>query len=112
MQKVLPPPYKDREIARARARAGTPLELVARQLGHRDVVMVARVYGRFSPNRQERDRWEAIAAALDAEKSLEQCTNACTTNEKALERKRPSAWEDDSRGGTRTLDPGIMSAVL
>ncbi|HLQ23575.1 MAG TPA: tyrosine-type recombinase/integrase, partial [Gemmatimonadales bacterium] len=28
-------------------RAGMPLELVARQLGHRDVVMVARVYGRF-----------------------------------------------------------------
>ena len=37
-------------------RAGMPLELVARQLGHRDVVMVAKVYGRFVPTHQERDR--------------------------------------------------------
>jgi len=43
------------------------LELVARQLGHRDVVMVATVYGRFVPTHQERDRWEQAAAALDAE---------------------------------------------
>ena len=49
-------------------RAGMPLELVARQLGHKDVLMVARVYGRFVPNSQERDRWESIAAALDDEK--------------------------------------------
>ena len=74
--------------------------------------MVAKVYGRFSPNRQERDRWEAIAAALDAEKLPQGCTNGCTGNEKALEPNGPSAWEDDSRGRTRTHDPGIMSAVL
>jgi len=45
-------------------RAGMPLELVARQLGHKDVVMVARVYGRFVPTSQERDRWEAIGPTL------------------------------------------------
>jgi hypothetical protein len=32
-----------------------------------DVVMVARVYGRFVPTSQERDRWESIAATLDEE---------------------------------------------
>src|SRR5204863_6312108 len=47
-------------------RAGTPYELVARQLGHADVTMVARIYGRYSPRSDERDRWEKIAAKLDA----------------------------------------------
>ena len=39
------------------ARAGAPFELIARQLGHRDVAMVAKVYGRFKPDTEERDRW-------------------------------------------------------
>ncbi len=93
-------------------RAGMPLELVARQLGHRDVVMVARVYGRFVPTSQERDRWEGIAAALDEEKWGRGGALGGAPIEKALEPNGPSAWEDDSRGGTRTRDPGIMSAVL
>ena len=46
-------------------RAGTPYELVARQLGHADVAMVAKVYGRFAPRSDERDRWKKIAAAHD-----------------------------------------------
>jgi hypothetical protein len=75
-------------------------------------VMVARVYGRFVPTSQERDRWEAIAAALDAEKWPARGVPDGASNEKALEPERSSAWEDDSRGGTRTHDPGIMSAVL
>lgn len=50
------------------ARAGAPFELVARQLGHRDVTMVAKVYGRFKPDTEERDRWERLATARDAEK--------------------------------------------
>ena len=50
------------------ARAGAPFELIARQLGHRDVAMVAKVYGRFKPDTEERDRWEKLAAARDAEK--------------------------------------------
>lgn len=49
-------------------RAGMPLELVARQLGHRHVAMVAKVYGRFVPNSHERERWEAAASALDVER--------------------------------------------
>src|ERR687889_224554 len=50
------------------ARAGAPFELIARQLGHRDVAMVAKVYGRFKPDTEERDRWERVAAARDQEK--------------------------------------------
>jgi len=46
-------------------RAGTPYELVARQLGHADIAMVAKVYGRFAPRSDERDRWEKIVAAQD-----------------------------------------------
>jgi integrase len=46
-------------------RAGTPYELVARQLGHADVAMVAKVDGRFAPRSDERDRREKIAAAQD-----------------------------------------------
>jgi integrase len=38
------------------ARTGAPFELIARQLGHRDVAMVAKVYGRFKPDSEERDR--------------------------------------------------------
>jgi hypothetical protein len=36
-------------------RAGAPFELITRQLGHRDVAMLARVYGRFKPDSEERD---------------------------------------------------------
>ena len=50
------------------ARAGAPFELITRQLGHRDVTMVAKVYGRFKPDTEERDRWERVAAARDREK--------------------------------------------
>jgi len=50
------------------ARAGAPFELIARQLGHRGVAMVAKVYGRFKPDSEERDRWERIAGARDREK--------------------------------------------
>jgi integrase len=49
------------------ARAGTPAELIARQLGHVNAVLVLKVYGRFMPSQQERDKWEKIAAAQDAE---------------------------------------------
>ncbi len=50
------------------ARSGAPFELIARQLGHRDVAMVAKVYGRFKPDTEERDRWERLAAARDQKK--------------------------------------------
>jgi integrase len=48
------------------ARAGTPAELIARQLGHANAILVLKIYGRFMPSQQERDKWERIAAAQDA----------------------------------------------
>ena len=74
--------------------------------------MVARVYGRFVPNSQERDRWESIAAALDQEKWGSRGVLGGAPNDKPLEPNGPSGCDGDSRGGTRTHDPGIMSAVL
>jgi hypothetical protein len=94
------------------ARAGAPFELIARQLGHRDVAMVAKVYGRFKPDTEERDRWERIAAQRDAEKWARQVPTEGTSHAKELEPEAVSDWEESSRGGTRTRDPGIMSAVL
>ena len=102
------------------ARAGAPFELIARQLGHRDVAMVAKVYGRFKPDTEERDRWERLAAARDAEKwpgrVATDVANDAENTEKSHEQTPASAdayeGSEDSRGGTRTRDPGIMSAVL
>ena len=100
-------------------RAGTPYELVARQLGHADVQMVARVYGKYAPTSDDRDRWEKIAAKLDADREAQKSkkigemgTAVGTSPEKQREPTTVSDWLADSRGGTRTHDPGIMSAVL
>lgn len=46
-------------------KSGMPIELVARQLGHKDGVLCLRVYGRYVPRQEERERWEKIAAAQD-----------------------------------------------
>jgi integrase len=47
-------------------RAGAPFEVVARQLGHADISMAVKVYGRFKPSEQEMSEWERIASAQDA----------------------------------------------
>lgn len=48
-------------------KSGMPIEMVARQLGHVDGTLVLKVYGRFIPRHEERQRWEKIATAQDAE---------------------------------------------
>ncbi len=48
------------------ARAGMPVEMIARQLGHKDPMMALRIYGRFLPNSDDRDRWEKVATAQDS----------------------------------------------
>jgi integrase len=48
-------------------KAGMPVELVARQMGHVDGTLVLKVYGRFVPKQAERQRWEEVAAAADKE---------------------------------------------
>jgi integrase len=102
------------------ARAGAPFELIARQLGHRDVAMVAKVYGRFKPDTEERDRWERIAAARDMEKwpgsgakgGAKDAAPLQNPHEESPATLHECEASEDSRGGTRTRDPGIMSAVL
>ena len=91
-------------------RAGTPYELVARQLGHADVAMVAKVYERFAPRSDERDRWEKIAAAQDEKKKERGALLGAikTPNEKT----KPANPKEvsrlpNSRGGTRTRDPAL-----
>ena len=84
------------------------------------VAMVAKVYGRFKPDTEERDRWEKLAAERDAEKwGRRGATDGAKADDSAAaeHEKSPATISDyeaydDSRGGTRTRDPGIMSAVL
>lgn len=52
------------------AKSGWPIELIARQLGHKDGVLALKVYSRFNPNSKERDRWEAIATEYDRQAAL------------------------------------------
>jgi integrase len=47
------------------ARAGTPAELIARQLGHSNPTMVLKVYGKFFPQSSDRERWERLASKQD-----------------------------------------------
>jgi Phage integrase family len=102
------------------ARADAPFELIARQLGHRDVAMIAKAYGWFKPDTEERDRWERIAAARDEEKwknlgakgGAREIDPLPNLHEQTLASDDACEGSDDSRGGTRTRDPGIMSAVL
>lgn len=52
------------------ARAGTPPQLIAEQLGHVNAVLVLKVYGKFLPESDERDRWERKAAELDVKAGI------------------------------------------
>jgi integrase len=105
------------------ARAGTPAELIARQLGHANAVLVLKVYGRFMPSQQDRDRWELLAAAKDAEAAKLPAGSGGSDvyhhvyhadEPQDSKSRKPMGPRDleSSRGGTRTRDPGIMSAVL
>jgi len=96
-------------VTRRAIRAGTPLR-TRRAAGHADVAMVAKVYGRFAPRSDERDRWERIAAAQDQNLSEMGAPSEAPNNENARKPLAPRALSN-SRGGTRTLDPGIMRAV-
>jgi len=44
-------------------RNGAAFEVVAEQLGHANIGMVVRVYGRFRPNDEEKREWERNLAA-------------------------------------------------
>ncbi len=51
-------------------RAGTPAEFVARQMGRANAVLVHKVYGKFRPSVEEREKWELIATARDLERKV------------------------------------------
>jgi integrase/recombinase XerD len=93
------------------ARAGTPAELLARQLGHANAVLVLKVYGRFMPSQQDRDTWEKLADLQDRA-SEARGTVRGTVPRNNITSDELSSMKSNSRGGTRTRDPGIMSAVL
>ena len=63
--------FVDDRVGRSALRAD-----IARQLGHRDVAMVAKVYSRFKPDTEERDRWQQAAAARRCEMGWS-CCQAC-----------------------------------
>jgi integrase len=46
-------------------RAGTPPDVVAKQLGHKDATLVLKVYGVYAPKSTERNHWEESAAKHD-----------------------------------------------
>jgi hypothetical protein len=83
------------------------------------VALVAKVYGRFKPDTEERDRWQVAAARDEAKWAglvAKRVVKELAKPKKLDEQSPASPWEreawNDSRGGTRTRDPGIMSAVL
>ena len=69
------------------------------------------VYGRFAPRSDERDRWERLDEHSNEMGTVAGTTPEATENAKARKPLGSHALES-SRGGTRTRDPGIMSAVL
>jgi integrase len=48
------------------ARVGTPFRIIAEGLGHANEVLVARIYARYQPTAEERQKWERLAAVSDA----------------------------------------------
>jgi len=73
--------------------------------------MVARVYGRYAPRSDERDRWERIAAEQDAaretatKKKIEEMgTSVGTSPQVKSSQPLGSDWLASSRGGARTHD--------
>ncbi len=76
--------------------------------------------GRFAPSQQDRDLWELRATKLDEERWAELAERSTTPNATPADpaspadenEKSPNPLElddfENSRGGTRTRDPGIM----
>jgi hypothetical protein len=100
-------------------RAGVPVELVARRLGHRDATMVLKVYGRFIPHEVEWTYWRERLAERQASKLRGHGAAGGAASrpepQNPHEKSPATPWDreasDDSRGGTRTRDPGIMRKV-
>jgi integrase len=85
-------------------RAGTPAELVARQLGHANPAMVTKVYGRFIPSRDDRTRWELVAAK-QAEEALEAAKRRATAVD------TPTPAPDSKSSATIPATTGISTVA-
>jgi integrase len=74
------------------AQARRPI-LSLRQLGHANAVLVLKIYGRFMPSQQERDKWERIAASQDGVSELRltshKHSSLVTTNSQFAARHAP-----------------------
>lgn len=46
-------------------RAGVPLEVMRRQMGHVDAKLILDTYGLFAPHADELDKWEEVSSAAD-----------------------------------------------
>jgi hypothetical protein len=97
----------------ANLRAGVPVELVARQLGHRDATMVLKVYGRFVPHDVEWNYWREQVAGRQREelgRGSAVDSAAAADGSRAREDEAPATpsereGSNDSRGGTRAEGP-------
>ncbi len=106
------------------AKAGTPIAIIVAQLGHGSPQLALTRYGRFMPQAVDRDRWEKQAAERDAEamhraKNVQAAVQSAVHRDEHPKNTKPHRAQliaamrfRNSRGGTRTRDPGIMSAVL
>src|SRR5215831_18245258 len=87
-------------------------ELVARQLGHADVQMVCEgLWPLRADRRRARSTGEGRGPTRRPEVD-EMGRPVGTPPQNDSSQPPVGDWLVDSRGGTRTLDPGIMSAVL
>jgi hypothetical protein len=88
------------------AKAGTPAEIIARQLGHANGVMVLKVYGRFLPSQHDRDKWERIAALQDAAEAQAEAAVATSCATPAMGARVTPSGTRARRGPRRTMSPG------
>ncbi|HEV2083445.1 MAG TPA: hypothetical protein VGR09_00060, partial [Gemmatimonadales bacterium] len=92
------------------AKAGTPAEIIARQLGHVDASMVLRIYGRFMPSQHDRDRWERIATLQDEAQEAQEMKASTTARATGSARARVSrAATTRRRGSCKTLKVGLRA---
>ena len=90
------------------AKAGTPAEIIARQLGHVDATMVLKVYGRFMPSQHDRDKWERIAALQDEAQEAQAATVPTTAHATRPARSRVSRGPTTPFGSScKTLRVGL-----
>ena len=92
-------------------RGGTPAELVARQLGHKDTAMVSKVYGRFIPQDREYDFWRAKVRAAQEEKWGVFGTKGGTESKPAEPAESEAAALTFDEGGAYEEDRRIPNAT-